>query len=403
MSIQGSAKHAVTAVLKMPSETELVIALSRTPIRSEARIRLRQLLEEQIDWGLVMALAVQWRVEPTVFGNLGSEFSGAMPSAVLTEVSTLEKQSRAYAVSRTLIQLDLVQSLSRVGIPVIVLKGPAIAIAAYGDYSRRTFGDADLLVRRRDLGPARDLVLRRGYSARFSPQLENALIAGQHALEFSDSRTSVELHWTLLSRHLRFNLDVDDLWNQSVLTPCIDSEIRTLAPEHLFLYLCAHGAKHEWALFRWICDIAQLAERLTPSQAETVMALAAEANAKRLLALGLRVAREMFGEEVSPFPRKAFGHGRETARLVAFVRARLTRDSVASRALLPRRIAQIHEYMEPLAFWLWSRERVIDRLTCAAYFFFVPAAVDSSRSQLPGVLRPVRLAANAIRRLTHAS
>lgn len=387
----------------MPSETDLVIALSRTPIRNEAGNRVRQLLEQGIDWDVVLRLATKWQVEATVFGNLGSEFSAAMPADVRAEAAALEKLSRAYALSRTLLMMDLVNGLARSDIPVIVLKGPAIAIAAYDDYSRRIFGDADLLLRRDDLGRARDLLVARGYTPHFQPERAGGLISGQSALEFSNSRATVELHWTLLSRHLRFNLSVDDLWAQSRLTDCVSSEMRTLAPEHLFLYLCAHGAKHEWTLFRWICDIAQLAERLTTSQANRVTELAGEANAKRLLALGLRLAREMFGEEVSPFPSGAFGPERETAALVALVRTRLTQHSPDSRGLLPPRIAGIHHYMEPLAFWLRSRERLADRMACAAQFVFLPAAGDRSRGQMQRVFRPIRLAANALRRLAQAS
>ena len=386
----------------MPCETELVTILSRTPIRSRARNRVLKLLDERIEWSQVLALATAWHVEPTVFGNLGSEFSGAMPATVRAEVAAREKQSRVYAMSRTLMLLDLLQTLEKTGISAIVLKGPAIAIAGYDDASRRTFSDADLLLRQSDLRRARDLLLGHGYSPLYSREMESRLIAGQHALEFADSRTSVELHWALLSRHLRFDLDVDDLWSQSQLTQCLGSEIRTLSPEHLFLYLCAHGAKHEWAVFRWICDIAQLAERLSSVQAKRVMALAQTANAKRILALGLRLVREIFGESATPFPDAAFGRERETARLVELVRTRLTSDNVA-RGLLPRRIASIHQYMEPLAFWLSSRERMTDRLACAADFVFVPAPGDSSHGRWQHVFRPLRLAANALRRLAHAS
>ncbi len=85
------------------------------------------------------------------------EFSGAMAADVRVEIAALEKQSRAITVSRALVLLDLVRQFHRSGIPVLVLKGPAIGIAAYGDCSRRVFADADLLVRRTDLGHARNM------------------------------------------------------------------------------------------------------------------------------------------------------------------------------------------------------------------------------------------------------
>jgi hypothetical protein len=403
VSSQSLAQRAVSVRRHLSSETELVIALSRTPIRKEASNRVRQLLEEGIDWDVVLPLATRWQVEPTVFGNLGSEFSAAMPSDVRMQVAALEQRSRAYAISRTLIVVDLINDLARSNIPVIVLKGPTIAIAGYDDCSRRIFADADLLLRRDDLGRARDLLVARGYARNFQPARESGLIAGQHALEFSDSRATVELHWALISRHLRFNLDVDDLWRHAVVIECAGSQMKTLAPEHLFLYLCAHGAKHEWSFFRWICDLAQLAQRLTTSQAETVIELADEANAKRLLSLGLRLVREVFGREDSPFPPAAYRSERETARLVALVSGRLMSDRAAPSSLLPRRVASVHQYMEPLAFWLTSRERLADRLACAAQFAFVPAPGDRSRGQMQRVFRPIRLAANALRRLAQAS
>jgi hypothetical protein len=133
------------------------------------------------------------------------------------------------------------------------------------------------------------------------------------------------------------------------------------------------------------------------------MTLADESNARRLLALALRLSREIFGDEPTPFPSAAFGPDRATAQLVAVVKSRLASEGVAPLELLPRRIAEIHPYMATLAFWLRSRERVTDRIACAAQFFLVPAPGDNSRGQLQRVFRPVRLAANALRRLAHAS
>src|SRR6266508_3949777 len=201
---------------------------------------------------------------------------------------------------------DLVNALAAAGIPAIVLKGPAIAIAAYGDCSRRTFADVDLLLHRSDLMAARDLLVTRGFAPDFSSEMVGALVNGQHALEFSDSRSRVELHWSLLSRHLSFDLDPEELWDRAVEIECAGTRLMALAPHHLFLYLCAHGAKHEWMLFRWICDVAQLARGLTPSEAQQVVRLAERTHSKRLLALGLRLARETFGEEESPFPEEAY-------------------------------------------------------------------------------------------------
>src|SRR4029078_8084126 len=146
--------------------------------------RIRELLGG-IDWRAMIALATSWEVEPAVFGNLRVHFADATPPEVLAEITELERAQRAYAVSRTLQVVDLSKRLTEAGIPTIVLKGPAVAIAAYGDYSRRTFGDIDLLVHRDDLPAANDLLLALGYSPKFGPGMVGALVSGQHALEFT--------------------------------------------------------------------------------------------------------------------------------------------------------------------------------------------------------------------------
>lgn len=387
----------------MLPHTELVIALSRTPPGDKARQRARSLLDGEIDWSAVLGLASAWQVEATVFDNLRSHFAEAIREPFLTEIGGLEQRARAITLSRTLVLMDLVNSLARANVPTIVLKGPSVAMAAYGDYSRRAFGDIDLLVRRSELTTARDHVISRGYVPHYDLAMENGLIAGEHALEFSDSRTPVELHWSLLSRHLNLDLGNDELWNAARTIRCGDSEMMVLAPEHSFLYLCAHGAKHEWVSFRWICDIAQLTQRMSTSDAARVMELAERVNAKRILALALRLVRETFGEESSPFPSEAFMRDRDTASLVALVKSRLDPDAPTARSLLPMRLAGIHPYVGPLAFWLSSRERTRDRLACAARFLFIPAANDSGGGALNWVRRPVRLIGQALKRVAHTS
>lgn len=387
----------------MQPETELVVALSRTPLSAASRTRIDQRLGANVEWDALRDLAVRWHVEPTVFGNLRTEFTAAIPPVVLGDITQRERDARAYALSRTLVLVDLVKRLREEGIAAIVLKGPSVAIAAYGDYSLRTFGDIDLLLHRADLIAARNFLLARDFARDFPPGMEGALIADQHALEFSNDRAKVELHWALLSRHLRFDLNPSLLWAEAEDVQCLGNEIKILGREHQFLYLCAHAAKHEWMLYRWILDVAQFVERMSANEAERVMVLAERINARRILALALRIVRDTFGEESSPFPPRAFLSDGDTRALAEFVWSRLDPGSTKSRNLVPPRIARIHPYVGPLAFWIRSRERTRDQVACAARFLFVPAASDSTGGALHGLLRPARLAMRGLKRMVHAS
>lgn len=354
------------------NEKQLAALLSRIPLESGSLSRSRKLISDGIDWEAVIQQAAAWQVEPVVLGNLHSHFAANIPAELLAEIKRSEQLARAFAVTQTLRAADLAKSLQSAGVGVLVLKGPAAAIQAYGDCSRRTFADIDLIVKKKDLAVAHEHLLARGYKPLFQPGATENLIRGQHALEFEGNGPHVELHWSLLSRHLRFDLAPEDLWVEAVTIDCGGSELEALAPHHLFLYLCAHGAKHQWLRYRWVCDIAQLAQRLTPAQAQRVVSLAKETHTRRIVALALRLVRETFGNDILPFGRDAFGDDGAIDRLVAVAKARFGLTSDEAPSLLPRRLAAVHPYAEPLAFWIRSRERFRDRIICTARFAFEP-------------------------------
>lgn len=396
-------QHSANTMIR--PEQQLAVALCRMPLDAQQVDRARELIASGLDFPALIEQARRWQVEPVVFGNLRWHFAEIIPSGVLAEITELERAQRAYAMSHTLQLVDLTRRLKEAGIPTIVLKGPTIGITAYGDCSRRAFADIDLLVPKNYLTAAHDLLIARGYTPKFGPEMIAAIVAGQHALEFSGPGPAVEVHWSLLSRHLRFDLEPDELWRDARTLECVGSEISALSPPHLFLYLCAHGAKHEWNIFRWVCDVAQLARRLTALDAEHVMALAKRTNSRRIVALALRLARETFGEEESPFPPTAFGTPEETDSLIAVAKASFE-GALEQPTLLPARIARLHPYAAPLAFWIRSRERRSDQLACAARFIFEPAPGDFRGGAFRFLVRPARLAANAVMRAfdtVHAS
>lgn len=384
-------------------EKEIVAALSRLPVEPTALERVGQRIGQGVDWSVLIQQTARWEVEPAVFGNLRGHFAERIPPESLAAIAEREQAARAFALSRTLQVVDLTRAFAKAGIDAIVLKGPALAIQAYGDCSRRTFADIDLLVPRSDLRAAKKLIIERGYTPKFDEQMNDRLVKGQHALEFSGPGPNVEVHWSLLSRHLRFDLGPEELWKEARKLECAGAEINALAPHQLFVYLCAHGAKHEWMKFRWVCDVAQLASRLTPSEVETVVDLASRTNSKRIVALALRLAGDIFGEDESPFQGDAFSDKGDIDALTAVAKSRIHEDRTTSDALVPRRVAALHPYVEPLAFWIASRERKRDKLVCAARFIFEPAPSDRPAGWLQRILRPARIAVNALTRAVHAS
>lgn len=371
----------------------LVVALSRYPMIEGTPSVVRDRLTGAIDWASFLDLTARCGVQPVVFENLRTSFGDLIPPGIMRELRERERRIRVLIVSRTYEHVKLVRCLAQRSVEAIVLKGPAIGIEAYGSFERRSFGDVDLLVRKKNLAVAADELVRQGYQRLYPRGVETSLVENQHALEFSDGVSHVELHWTLFPKHLRLDFDVEELWREARSVECMNSAIRILGREHLLLYVCAHGTKHGWSNLRWVCDFAQLASGLTQNESARIETIAGRLGIKRILALGLRVVRDTFGQEPSFFP--VGNNSRTVDSLASFVRIQL--QGSESSTMLPAYVAGIHPYIDQLAFWMRTRERMRDRIGTAAMVVFIPSAGDVENGMV-GIYRPFRLALHALRR-----
>jgi Uncharacterised nucleotidyltransferase len=144
-------------------------------------------------------------------------------------------------------------------IPVIPLKGPALAEAAYPYPFLRPCGDLDLLVRRETLDRVDDLLLGLGYrrladahSFRFDRAYDRA------TLYEAPSGIHVDLHWGLVSDP-RYSWDEREgltVWDRAVPVRVTGGNALGLCPEDLLLYLAIHLAVHHaLAGLLWYYDL----------------------------------------------------------------------------------------------------------------------------------------------------
>lgn len=382
----------------MSPEKELIASLCETPLSESGAEKARLLLARRLEWDAFFAGAAQWELEPLIMTNLRAFGSANIPAEVLKRAAEIETDSRARTLSQVLLTVDLVQKLEEKGVRAIVLKGPAIGVSAYVDPSLRPFSDIDLLVERADLLHARDILLSMDFVRQYEASSEAWLIRDMHALEFIGRPMRAELHWALLERHLRLHVDPEEILSDARTVVCTGREIRVLAPHHLFLFLLAHGAKHEWERVRWICDLAQLADRLEKTEAAAIVKIAERMRARRLLALGLHLIANVLERHPSAFDGFAILPESDTRDLVSAVRRRLGLD-VASAELSQTNGAEGDPRLRQLQFWIRTRERLVDRIASLAEVVFVPTERDKRLGPLAWVGRPIRLAVRTIQRI----
>jgi Uncharacterised nucleotidyltransferase len=292
-------------------EALLLICCASSVATPERTARLRAMVDEGVDWQRVSHMASVQAVMPLVYRYLTSELEGALPPDATSGLrrAFYGNSVRNLHLARELVRLTAL--LERGGVEPLALKGPALAMTAYGAVTMRQFNDLDLLVRKSEVGRAAELLRAAGYAPRAGYGLADLDRPGTYeiAMARAGALTDIDLHWRLIPPYFPLALDGEELWRRAVRIEIEGSPVRTLAPADHLLYLCAHGAKHGWQALGGICDLAELirassrasAPSLSQSSSidwDELSARAERAAAYRALELGVLLAHELLDAAV---------------------------------------------------------------------------------------------------------
>jgi hypothetical protein len=219
----------------------------------------------------------------------------------------------------------VVQALEAQDVPVLAIKGPVLATVAYGDVHLRRYTDLDLLVADRHLPEAEECLRKQGYTPftkvqRLGPVRKTLyhVLSGQRPFRKGGGTFNVDLHTQLMPPGLSYPASFAALYDRSTpvtLTPRstsprsttlrdersrnqeADRRVRRLSPEDMLQVLCFHGVKNQWGGLKYVWDIAALiASR--PLHWPTVVERAHDAQAERIVGMGLQLARRVGGAPV---------------------------------------------------------------------------------------------------------
>ena len=203
------------------------------------------------------------------------------------------------------------------GIPVLVLKGPALAERLHGSPDLRPYNDLDLLVRGIDLGPAVDLMAPEGWLVLDRNwELLNRVTAGQLHLN-GPYGIPVDLHWQLVFRHevrRQFPIRVAELFDRSRHLNAGGVRMRTLDEVDTLLHLCLHAAQSGGHRLVWLKDVERAVTVDRPAWDEVVdrarrrrLGLACALILGRARsAAGAEVPDDVLAELASPIVRRTF-------------------------------------------------------------------------------------------------
>src|SRR6266850_630908 len=261
--------------------------------RSHDRERLQGLLRSA-DWARLLVLAE----EHGVAGHLRARLQGLKEDLIPPETrQALVDRQRAQVVFTLRLTAELFRILDRFtseGIGALVVKGPVLAVQAYGDPAMRAYGDLDLLVRQRDIRRATELMSAAGYEAAVPlSAIDGGKIPGQYLFFNPQLKLIVELHNDLTLRYFPRRLPLEDFFARQIRVRLDAHEAPALSVEDELVLISIHGAKHFWERLMWIADVAALVSRQTGIDWQRVADSAQAVEAERMLHAGLRLASDL--------------------------------------------------------------------------------------------------------------
>jgi hypothetical protein len=327
-------------------------------------------LAESADWSRALILAE----EHGVLGHLAKRLCELNENLVPSEIRRkLLERHRAQVFSTLRMTAELFHLLDLFAardIPALVVKGPVLAMQAYGDPTMRSYGDLDLLVRQADIRRATELLQATGYQAAVPlSAIDAGKIPGQYLFSKSDADLLVELHNDFTLRYFPRRLTLDKLFARLTLVRVDGHEAPALAVQDHLVYICVHGATHFWGRLSWIADVAALVTRQKSLDWKNVMDTAKEVGAERMLHTGLRLASDLLQARLPDKVLKIVQNDTGAGKLVACAQKWLNPDSKTSPTLferaafrlrMPGRIVAAPAYLLRLSFSPTEEDWMVD-------------------------------------------
>lgn len=372
-------------------EIELLLCCARIDVDGGRAARVRELVQRVTNWEYLLQAALQHRVMPLLYWQLKALCPEAVPEDFMNRLRDyfFLNAARNHLLTEELCKL--LKLLAKHNIAAVPYKGPALAAAVYGDLALRQFTDLDLMIHRRDVPQATQLLRSQGYQRQyqFTPAQEAAYLRSdcEHLFVKGDGPVFVDLHWALVRSYFSLELDMKGMWDRLEGISLDDMKVQTFGPEDLLMILCVHAGKDLWEKLIWVCDVAELINTHRRLDWEQVVAVAHASGTQRMLFLGLFLAHNLLGTELPAHIRRRAQADPAIETMAEQVQARLLRDSSRPVGALDgcRFLCQLHPQRR-------DRMRYLLRFaitTNPADWAFIP--LPDQFFFLHYLLRPVRL------------
>lgn len=384
-------------------EEELVTLCAQTKLTETTKVRIEAIIHEPLDWAYMLDFAQRHHITPLLFNNLLTYWKYAPPTIIMDTLKQWYHQHSLRNLMVTAELLKLQRLLKKQQIDILSVKGAVLAKQVYGDVRFRQFADLDVVIHMSTLKRATELLLQNGYSltdnVNLDPESTYVQAHYNYAFAHKSGLFHLELHWRLWQSEFGLMFNLDDVW--TTLHPVAFTEkeaVLTLSNPDLLLYLCAHGAKHQWSRLSWICDVNELLTSGVSLDWDRLIAQCKQQRIMRTVLLGVYLTHSLFGTPLPAELRSLIEADHEIERLAADTHKHLMKSE---------------EENHDVGYYLRMREHWLDRVM---YFIrlierrLIPSERDTSLFKLPRhlfflyyLIRPIRLAVQRVFKIESSS
>ncbi|MDB9518336.1 nucleotidyltransferase family protein [Roseofilum reptotaenium CS-1145] len=371
----------------MRLEHELILNCARTYHSGENQEKILELLSRNLNWDDILYLVSYHGLIPLFYWTI-KEFKDRVDIAFFEVIHSEFKQNACRNLSLTQELIKIIRLFERQNIPVLAFKGPVLAEIAYQNLGLRQFLDLDILIPEEAVAQASQTLIKQGYLPQFEfkgwQEHQYTQIRPEHNFYSPQKEVHLDLHWSLISSALSFHENPQLIWedeNYQDRVQLANQTLLTLSPEALLLFLCVHGAKHDWSHLSWVCDIAELLNRYRDLDWQWIDRQMGHLGTQTMLELGLWLAYHYLDAPIPEQWRTHLANNRkiqDIARLVEEQWFNLRSDTDSFKLMGQIYVQTMDSWRDRLWYWFdyvatpTPLEWEILPLPSGLFFFYYP-------------------------------
>lgn len=325
MSVSAKFPASPTGTVTGSVEFELLCRIAR-PRPDLARAR--EVLRAGVDFSVLIELAAEHGVRPQLIGGLQALSWEAVPAAARDMLESYQRFHCARALSLAEELCRVAAAFAERGLRLAAFKGPALAVALYGDVSCREYTDLDILVPESRVDDSEWLLDALGYRGDAGDRAFRRAFLGylrQCAFVHPGIDAAIDLHWDFSGIHVPFPLTPAEVWCDLAQVSIGDHAIPTISGANLALLLAGHGTKEAWRCLSWVCDFALLLDRHPEFDWAAIHRRARAQGCGDAVLLGCAMALELLETPVPPVLQGPIAASTRVRALAAFLAGELRR------------------------------------------------------------------------------